>query len=512
MPQNQSATLAFLARTAERRIDTHGAILFLSGDRVLKIKRAVSLGYLDFSTPALRRAACEAELRLNRRTAPDLYLGLHTITRDGDGDGDALALDGAGEVVDYAIAMRRFADDALLLQVAERGELTMACLRDLADGIAAFHGGAAVLADAAGAARMGAVIAGNARSFAALPDGALPSGDVALLLARSQAALGAVAGVLDARARRGAVRHCHGDLHLANICLWQGRPVMFDCLEFSEELATTDVLYDLAFLLMDLWVRGYRAEANLVLNRYCDMAGQEDGLIALPLFLSVRAAIRAHVGAMGAMRQADAAARDAGLAQARAYLAAALGFLDPVAVGLVAVGGLSGTGKSTLAGALAPRIGAAPGARWLRSDVIRKQIAGVPPEQRLPPASYTAQASAQVYAAMEQRAGAVLAAGWPVVVDAVFARSEERARIAAAGSPFVGLWLEAPRDALLARVSARRGDASDADAAVVERQCTYDTGHGGDWAQVDAGGAPGTVLDRATAIITAQAPFILQKR
>jgi len=504
MPQDQAATIAFLARTAERRIDTHGAILFLTGDRVLKIKRAVNMGYFDFSTPALRRAACEAELRLNRRTAPDLYLGLHTITREGD----ALALDGAGEVVDYAIAMRRFGDDALLSQVAERGVLTPACLRDLADGIAAFHAGAAVRPDAQGAARMAAVIAGNARSFAALPEGALPAADVARLLERSQAALAGVADRLDARARAGAVRHCHGDLHLANICLWQGRPVMFDCLEFNEDLATTDVLYDLAFLVMDLWQGGHRAEANLVLNRYCDRAGQEDGLPALPLFLSVRAAIRAHVGAMGAMRQADPAA---GLAQARAYLDAALRFLEPAPVGLVAVGGLSGTGKSTLAGALAPRIGAAPGARWLRSDVIRKALAGVPPEQRLPASAYTPESSAQVYGAMEAAAGRVLDAGWPVVVDAVFARAEERARIAALGAPFVGLWLTAPRDVLLARVTARQGDASDADAAVVERQLDYATGDGGDWAQVEAGGSPDAVLARATAIITAQVPFILQK-
>ena len=508
MAQDQSATIAFLARTADRRIDTHGAILFLRGDRVLKIKRAVSLGYLDFSTLALRRAACEAELHLNRRTAPDLYLGLHTITREEAG----LALDGPGEVVDYAIAMRRFADDALLSQVAEQGALTPALLRDLADTIARFHASAAVAPDRQGAARLAAVIAGNARSFAALPAGALPAADVARLLDHSRAALASVAPLLDARARAGALRHGHGDLHLANICLWQGRPVLFDCLEFSEELATTDVLYDLAFLLMDLWMRGYRAQANLVFNRYCDSGAQDDGLPALPLFLSIRAAIRAHVGAMGAHRQADPAAA---LAQARAYLTAALAFLEPGARGLVAVGGLSGTGKSTLAGALAPLIGAAPGARWLRSDVIRKRLAGIAPEQRLPPSAYTPEASAQVYATLEASAGAVLASGWPVVADAVFARAEERARIAALAqapsAPFIGLWLTAPRADLIARVSARHGDASDADAAVVAHQAAYDTGEGADWAQIDATGPPVTILTRATAIIATQAPFILQK-
>ena len=520
---DQQVAIAFLMSAAAHaapdgcvveRIDTHAAMIFLCGDHVVKLKRAVNLGYLDFSTVERRRTACEAEVRLNRRTAPQLYCGTRAIVRRADGAVGFGGGTGGAEILDWVVEMRRFPADALLADVAARGGMGAPMLRDLADAIARFHGLAAVVPEAAGAARFRAVIAGNGRAFAALPPGTLPMAQVAQVQADTLAMLDRHAALLDARGRAGAVRHCHGDLHLANICLWDGHPVLFDCLEFDEALATTDVLYDLAFLLMDLWVRGDRHAANLVFNRYCDIAEAEDGVPVLPLFLSVRAAIRAHVCAAGAARQADPAARAARLAEAQAYLDAACAFLAPVSATLVAVGGLSGTGKSTLAGGLAPLIGAPPGARWLRSDVLRKRLAGVAPEDRLPPASYTPEASAAVYATLEARAAALLVAGWPVVVDAVFAKGPERDRIAALGAdgaaPWVGLWLDAPRDVLMARVGARTGDASDAGPAVVAQQWAYDRGDLGEWRAVDASGPPNEVLTRACEIL-AQRPFILQK-
>ncbi|NOW44415.1 hypothetical protein FHW96_000557 [Novosphingobium sp. SG751A] len=507
--QDQSVTIAFLSAPGVERIDTHGAMIFLGPDTVYKLKRAVDLGYLDFSTLALREAACRAELVLNRRTAPDLYCGLRAIRRGADG---APGWDGAGEVIDWVVVMRRFPAQDLLTQVAARGALTQPMLHALADGVADFHGKAQILPDADGAARMREVIIGNARSFAAIAPDLLPAGKVADLQARSLEALAQVADLLDVRARAGKVRHGHGDLHLANICLWQGRPVPFDCLEFSAELATTDLLYDLAFLLMDLWHKGYAQAANLIANRYADRMGEEDGWPALPLFLSVRAAIRAHVGAATAVRLSGAARADKA-GEALAYLDAALKFLRPGAVGLIAVGGLSGTGKSTLAGALAHRIGAAPGARWLRSDVIRKSLAGVAPEDRLPGETYTREASALVYAAMVDRAGAMLCRGWPVVADAVFAAPDERAAIAqaarAADAPFLGLWLTADGATMQQRVTARRGDASDADAAVVARQMAYNCGDLSDWRVLAADGSRDAVV--AAALDAAQGLFILQK-
>lgn len=502
---DQAETIAFLSRPEAHgvsgpveRIDTHAAIVFLAGDHAFKLKRAVRYPYLDFSTMERRKAVCDAELALNRRTAPDLYLAVEPVGRQADG---SLAL-GSGDPVDWVVVMRRFASECLLDTVARKGPLAPHLIRDLADGIAAFHETAEVVAGP-GAGRVRAVIDGNRASMAALPEGLLPADLCGELHRRSLEALDGLTALLDRRGESGHVRHCHGDLHLANICLWQGQPLLFDCLEFDPELATTDVLYDLAFLLMDLWQRGLHDEASLLFNRYCDMRAESDGLAAMPLFLSMRAAVRAHVNASAAARQADAARRADKVEEARSYLDAALAFLVRAPARLIAVGGLSGTGKSTLAGRLAPRCGGAPGARWLRSDVLRKRLAGVLPEQPLPPEAYTRERSLEVYGKLMDEARRTLASGIPVIVDAVFADPRERGAVAAlaaeCGVPFTGLWLEAPPATMRARVGARQGDASDANAAVVDRQLGYELGDLGVWRTIDAGGTPETVLSAALA-------------
>ena len=205
--------------------------------------------------------------------------------------------------------------------------------------------------------------------------------------------LSALGTLLDRRRAEGKVRRCHGDLHLRNVCLFEGKPTLFDCLEFSDELACVDILYDLAFLLMDLEHRGLADFANLVLNRYLDLTGEDDGLAAMPLFLSLRAAIRAHVTATVIDRAGRSEVRPEMAADARGYLDLAAQFLRPRSCRLVAIGGLSGSGKSTLAAALAPSLGA----RVLRSDVIRKHLFGVAPETRLPASAYTSEVSRRVY-------------------------------------------------------------------------------------------------------------------
>lgn len=504
---DQTETIAFLsqARTYAvpgpvERIDTHAAMVFLAGDRAYKLKRAVRYPYLDFSTADKRKAVCETELALNRRTAPDLYLDVQPVGRLDDG---TLAI-GRGAPVDWLVVMRRFAPECLLDAMARKGGLDPRLVRELADAVAAFHDSAEAVPEP-GAGRVRAVIEGNRASMAALPDALLPAAECERLRARSLALLDELAPLLDRRAASGHVRHCHGDLHLANICLWHGRPTLFDCLEFDAELATTDVLYDLAFLLMDLWQRGLHAEASLAFNRYCDMRDESDGLAALPLFLSMRAAVRAHVAASAAGRQPDAARREERQAAARAYLAAAMAFLDRPAPRLIAVGGLSGSGKSTLAGGLAPHVGAPPGARWLRSDVLRKRLAGLVPEAPLPAEAYTAERSRAVYDRLIEEARRALASGASVIVDAVFAAPAERAAIAevadAAGVPFLGLWLDAPPDVLRARVGGRSGDASDADAAVVDRQLGYALGDLTGWLRMSGAGSREEVLARALALV-----------
>lgn len=477
------------------KITTHASRIFLAGERAYKLKRAVKYSYLDYSTADLRRRACEAELALNRRTAPELYLAVLPILRRPDG---TLAFEGEGEAVDWVVAMRRFPQEALFSHLAETGRLTLPLAMQAADRIAAFHAAAEPMRGQGGVAGIRAVIAINDENLRRSPPGGLQTADIDRLRDATLAALARHATLLDRRRDAGKVKRCHGDLHLANICLLDGLPTLFDCIEFSDLIACIDVLYDLAFLLMDMRHRGLAAEAAQVFNRYLDRSEESDGLPALPLFLSLRAAVRAHVTATAA--KADAATRQQQLTAARAYFDMAEELLRPLPPRLVAIGGLSGTGKSSIAAALAGDLGVAPGARVLRSDVLRKRLFGQAPESRLPADAYAPEVNARVYVALENAARDALAAGYCVIIDAVAARPEERqafaALAAAAGVAFTGLWLEAAPEVLMARLLARKGDASDADAAVLRQQLAYDLGPL-DWTRIDAAGNPAAVAARA---------------
>lgn len=513
-PDDQRAAIAFLAEPASHggapvtRLDTHGAVVILAGERGYKLKRAVAFPYMDFSTLARREAACRAEVGLNRRTAPALYLGLAPILGGPDGRlslGAAIAPDApapAGpEVRDWVVVMRRFDQDGLFDRLAERGALTPEQVEDLAEAVAHLHDLAEPRhAGGDGSAALRWVIAENLAELREQP-ALFPAEQVARLAAHAGAALDRTAALLDRRAAAGRVRHCHGDLHLGNVVLIEGRPTLFDAIEFNEALAVIDVAYDLAFLLLDLVHRGLRPLANRALNRYLERTGDIEALAALPLFLSTRAAVRAKVSASAIAAQAEPAAASHAAEQARAYLDTALAMLEPAPARLVAIGGLSGTGKTTAARGLAPGLGPVPGAVILRSDVLRKRIREVADGARLPAEAYAPAVTAQVYGELARRAGAVLAAGHAAIADAVFARPEERAAIervaAEAGVPFFGAWLQAPEPALLDRVEARaaapRPDASDADGAVVRRQGGYDLGPIG-WARIEAGGSPEATL------------------
>ena len=497
--EGQAEVVAFLASGAAfggvrpRRVDTHAAHLFLVGDRAWKLKRDVRYGYLDFSNSEKRRTALAAELRLNRRTAPSLYLGLHPITVDAD---DNLAIDGAGEAVDWLLEMQRFPDGALLSEIADEGRLDEIQLLQLADSIFAFHHDAEQQSREGAVARFLAEIDGNIASMRQYPR-ILPPDLVTIFEDAARTAFRATEALLESRGRAGRVRHGHGDLHLANIALIDGRLTPFDCVEFSGDLATVDVLYDLAFLLMDLWHRGLRTPANMIFNRYLDLSGlDESGVALMPLFLATRAAVRSHV--LAAQAKDDAA---------RGYLDLALALLTPVRSQLVAIGGLSGTGKSTLARALGGDIGRAPGARILRSDVLRKRLAGVPPETKLSSQWYTAKTTRDVYDFLCQRSAQALAAGQSVIADAVFATSCERRAIAAVvegtDAGFTGLWLKAEDHVRITRVGSRPADASDADREVAIAQTRYQIGPIGDWRVVPA---CGSIAETATAARALLAP------
>lgn len=510
--EDQDEILRFLASPNSHeaddpveRIDTHGAIVFLVGTDAYKVKRAVRFPYMDFSSLEKRRAACEREIAINRPGAPDIYLGLVPIVRR---DG-VLHLGGPGTIVEWAVHMRRFDETRTLDRLAAEGTLTPATIAAVARAVAEAHARAPIRHDADFARALEAIIVENGASLAEQPS-LFPPQRTERLTRLSLAACERVAAPLTQRARDGHVRRCHGDLHLRNLVLIEGAPRLFDALEFDEALATTDVLYDLAFLLMDLIERDLRNEANLLLNRYLVESREPAhlaGLAALPLFISVRAAIRAKVTAAG-LAHLDEEARKRASAECRRYFSLAEAVLDPGPPRLVAIGGLSGTGKSTLAAALAPLIGRPPGAVHLRSDVVRKQLSGVAETERLPGSAYDAAAAAEVYDRLRRDARAALEAGWTVIVDAVHQRPGERAAVAALaadlGVPFTELWLSAPFDRLVARVEARRGDASDADAAVVAIQAARETGDVAaepGWRTVDTDGTPDEVLARARLVL-----------
>jgi aminoglycoside phosphotransferase family enzyme/predicted kinase len=508
---SQDALIEFLSAArsfgapdgAVERITTHAAVVFLVGERAYKMKRAVRYSFLDFTTLDRRRRALEAELELNRRTAPMLYRRLVPVTRE---DGDSLALAGSGEPVEWLLEMARFDQEARLDRIAQRGELTPALVDELAAEIAAFHERAAARPEDGGAAGMREVIEGNAEDFAALPNTVLPSDQRARLTDRCRDELDRRRQLLEERRRAGRVRRCHGDLHLGNIVLLEGRPVLFDCLEFDEALASTDTLYDLAFLLMDLQHQRLAALAQRLLNGYLDATRDDAGLALLPLFLACRAAIRGKVLGLAAAAADDGSAVQ--LAdEACAYLERAFVYLNPPPARLVAIGGVSGTGKSTLARQLAPGLGAAPGAVILRSDVIRKQMYGIALDERLPAEGYQKEVSGRVYGALMERAAALVGAGHAAIVDAVFLDPAERAQIeqvaADAGVTFQGLWLTAPQHVLMRRVRARRGDASDATPDVLTQQLATDPGVL-TWPTVDVDGPPEIVAARACELLSAR--------
>ncbi|MBV2181228.1 MAG: AAA family ATPase [Castellaniella sp.] len=458
------------------RVDTHGAAVFLAGPDVYKVKRAVRFPYMDFSTLEKRRTACEAEISANLANAPDLYVGVVPITRDAAG----LHIGGSGTVVEWAVHLRRFDETASLDRLADKAALGAELVGKIARAIFMAHQRAPVRDGVAATHALRCLLSETVDELHQTPD-LFPGDNVGEFGRRLVSAFDRAEPLLLERAARDQVRRCHGDLHLGNIVLIDGEPILFDALEFNEAIATSDVLYDLAFPLMDLCKRGLRTDANQLLNGYLflsdDMAFQIEGLAVLPLFLSLRAAIRAKVmAAQFHQSLKKTALRDTALA----YFDAAVNFLSPAAPFLAAIGGLSGTGKSSLAAALAPEIGLAPGALHLRSDIERKRISGVSQETRLSTESYRAQMTAEVYANLNEFAAAGLRAGRAVILDATFLRPEDRtaaqAIAASAGVAFAGFWLDAPVDLLVRRVAQRVGDASDATPAVVVAQTKAELG------------------------------------
>jgi predicted kinase len=373
--------------------------------------------------------------------------------------------------------------------MAAAGTLDVALMGGLAKAIADLHLSAVHEGGFGGYDGIVRVIDGNAAGFERFGEGTLDPAACADLTELARALAAHHRERLERRRDDGFVRRCHGDLHLRNLVHLDGQVTLFDGIEFNDHLSCIDVWYDTAFLLMDLVKRGLGLHANAVLNGYLGRTRDIDGLGLLPLFLSCRAGVRAMTSATAASLQAPGDRRRELEDLAREYLRLARRLLEPTPAALVAVGGLSGTGKSTLALALAPHVGPVPGAVVLRSDEIRKELAGVDALTRLGPDGYTPAMNAHVYETLAERARLVLEMGHSAIVDAVFARPSDRAHVAeiaaATRRPFTGLWLAAEDHDLRRRLETRGPDASDADASVLDQQLQAPTGPI-DWHNIDA--------------------------
>lgn len=462
---------ALSAPPAQRSlVQTHISSLVLAGDQVFKLRKPLRLDFLDFSTAALRRADCEAELRLNRRTAPQFYLDVLAVT----GSIEQPRIGGPDdEAIDWALRMRRFDDHQRLDRLAEQGLLTAADIDELAASVAAFHAGLPPSPAAFGQPED--VRHWTLENFDALLKGPAAGSHGPRLHALrgwTDAESVHLAPLLAERRGTGFVREGHGDLHLGNIVRVGGRAVLFDCLEFNPALRHTDVVADIAFLFMDLHRRGLPRLAWRLVNAYTERSGDYAGLALLRCFAVYRAMVRAKVAMLRAgQRDADAWSafgRDLDLAES---LAAA----RPPR--LVLTSGVSGSGKSTLAALLVEALGAIR----IRSDVERKRLFGLatdapsPVEQRA--RLYAADATQRTYQRLSDLTARLLDAGISVVVDAALLRRDERDALRALaqrrGIRFDLIECHAPEAVLRRRVRHRAGagsDPSDADEAVLQRQ------------------------------------------
>lgn len=471
-------------------IETHISWLLLAGDFVYKFKKPLKLDFLDFSTPALRRAACEQELRINRRTASALYLGLVALS----GTASSLQLQPAEAApadaadAEPAVRMRRFAQEALLNHLLEQQRLLPGHIDALAQQVAQFHAGAAVATPGQGWGTAQAVVAPVQDCLAALQplvaQWAPDRGPGLQQLMQWCGAQGTALGpVFAQRLQSGRVRECHGDLHLANLVLIDGRPQLFDAIEFNPALRWIDCVADIAFLAMDLEARGRADLAWRFLNAWLEHTGDYAGLQVLPYYRVYRALVRARVAGMrltqvesGVKGAVGGDAHAASLRELQRYLALALRFTAPRAVELWLAHGFSGAGKSTQSQALI----AERGVVRVRADVERKRLFGLAPQASsaaVPGGIYTAEASERTHDALAQAARCALDAGFTVLVDATFLNPAMRQRFMAlaelAQVPCRILSFEAPLAVLRERVRSRLlagGDASEASVQVLESQ------------------------------------------
>jgi aminoglycoside phosphotransferase family enzyme/predicted kinase len=464
---------------AVQHVETHISHVLLSGQYAYKIKKPLDLGFLDFSTLEKRRHVCQEEVRLNRRLAPEYYLGVVPVT----GSPAAPRFNGAGDAIEYAVKMRQFPPDATLDRLDAQGHLTATQVEAVASTIARFHLQDCACADAENPwgdpQHVWQPVAQNFLQISPRLTSPADRQRLDALHRWSAAEHARLAPLMAARKRDGFIRECHGDLHLGNLAWVDGHLLVFDCLEFNPELRWIDIQSEVAFCYMDLLQRGHPDWAWLFLNAWLEKTGDHGGLALLRYYAVYRALVRVKVAVLRAGQTAGPE-HDTALAEARAILGLATTLTHPLPLRLDITHGLSGSGKTTITQTLMQK----PGAIRLRSDVERKRLAGLDALARsgsgVGEQLYAADVTRRTYAQLALLAGSVLDAGWPVIVDATFTARWQRDLLRelakSHGVAFHILDFQLPAATLRERIVKRareNEDASEADLEVLQHQ--FDT-------------------------------------
>jgi len=455
-----------------RVIETHISWVILTGTYAYKMKKPVDFGFLDFTSLASRKRFCEEELRLNQRMAPDLYLRVLPIT----GSQDEPVIDGDGEPIEYILQMREFPQTQLLAEVQARGELTDAHIDALAGQIARFHLDIPQVAPDHPLNTADAIVAPMRQNFEQIRPLLTERSDLQQLDALedwTETSITRLHPLLEQRCQQGFIRECHGDLHLGNATLIDGKVVLFDCIEFNEPFRLIDIASDAAFLAMDLEDRGLKCQARRFINGWLEHTGDYAALELLNLYKAYRALVRAKVSLFRLHQEQDAVQRLVILRQYRSYANLAESYSAIPSRFLAITHGVSAVGKSQVALRLVESLGAVR----LRSDIERKRLHGEQPNAGLDEGIYSAAASEATYGRLHTLAGQALAAGFSAVIDATYLRAEQRQaawQVAeSAGVPFIILSCEAPEAVIeqwLSERQSRGGDPSDATLEVIRAQ------------------------------------------
>ena len=454
-------------------IETHISWVLLTGPFAYKIKKPVNFGFLDFTSLEQRQHFCGEELRLNQRLTEGLYLEVLPVT----GSESAPQLGGSGPAIEYVLKMRQFPQSQLLSAVQARGELTPAHIDALARQIASFHGRTPAVASEHPLCSPQAIVAPMRQNFEQIRPLLGDAADLRqldALEAWTEANISRLEPLLATRAASGAIRECHGDLHLGNATLLDGQVVLFDCIEFNEPFRLIDIASDAAFLAMDLEDRGLKALSRRFVSAWLEHSGDYPALELLNFYKAYRALVRAKVALFSLAHQSDAVQRAATLRQYRNYANLAESYSTIPSRFLAITHGVSAVGKSSVA----MRLVEALGAIRLRSDVIRKQLFGEQqPENAVGEGIYSTDASETTYKKMHELAATVLRAGFPVIIDATYLKREQRDAAASVaestGVPYLIIDCDAPDAVIegwLAHRQAQGTDPSDATLDVVHAQ------------------------------------------